>query len=34
MTPFQADLACTAGGYLYVNTRDVGALVSMKILKQ
>lgn len=25
MTPFQADLACTVGGYLYVNTRDVGS---------
>lgn len=34
MTAFQADLACTKGGYLYVNTRDVGDQVSMKILKQ
>lgn len=34
MTAFQADLASTAGGYLYVNTRDAGAQVSMKILKQ
>lgn len=34
MTVFQADLARTKGGYLYVNTRDACARVSMKILKR